>query len=205
MNGIPRLAAISLSLPAVSSAMSLDSTTHGPAMMNSGLSRPTSNPHSLIAASLRPKRNHHAAALRPVMSANPVSKCLPARQLHQRAHDRLRARRRRLVLTIFLCRAQKRREQRMSAARRRSKLGVELATDEPRILRQLDHLAQIFLHGAARDLQAGLDQPRQQFIVDLIAMTMPLVDGFTAVDALRQRAADQPRLLCAESHHADQS
>src|SRR5438477_9850452 len=34
-------------------------------------------------------------------------------------------------------------EQRMTAARIRRELGMELAAEEPRVLRQLDHLAQI--------------------------------------------------------------
>src|SRR6267142_2449958 len=48
MKGTPTAAAISLSLPAVSSAISLDSTTHGPAIKNRGRSRPTSKPQSFM-------------------------------------------------------------------------------------------------------------------------------------------------------------
>src|SRR6185436_6927128 len=48
MKGTPTAAVISLSLPAVSSAMSLDSTTHGPAMTNRGRSMPTSKPQRCI-------------------------------------------------------------------------------------------------------------------------------------------------------------
>src|SRR5262245_44058531 len=44
MKGMPRLLVISFSLPAVSSAIDWVSTTHGPAMRNSGRSRPTSKP-----------------------------------------------------------------------------------------------------------------------------------------------------------------
>src|SRR6478735_3236613 len=50
MNGTPSLAAISLSLPATSICSCSDSTTHGPAMRNSGRSTPTSNPHSFMPA-----------------------------------------------------------------------------------------------------------------------------------------------------------
>src|SRR5579859_633134 len=48
MNGMPSAAVISLSLPAVSIAICLDSTTQGPAMTNSGWSRPTSKPQSFM-------------------------------------------------------------------------------------------------------------------------------------------------------------
>src|SRR5581483_6747920 len=48
MNGTPALRAMSRNVPAVSSAIWRDSTTQGPAIRNSGLSRPTSNPQSLI-------------------------------------------------------------------------------------------------------------------------------------------------------------
>src|SRR5258708_13436828 len=42
---------ISLSVYAVSSAIWRDSTTHGPAIRNRGLSRPASNPHSFMLSS----------------------------------------------------------------------------------------------------------------------------------------------------------
>src|SRR3954470_21351268 len=48
MKGTPALRQISRSAPAVSRAICRDSTTQGPAIRNSGLSRPTSNPQSLI-------------------------------------------------------------------------------------------------------------------------------------------------------------
>src|SRR5882672_11501619 len=46
MNGMPSLPVISFSRPATSSCSSRDSTTHGPAMRKSGLSRPASKPQS---------------------------------------------------------------------------------------------------------------------------------------------------------------
>src|SRR5678816_4124709 len=50
MNGTPSAAAISLSLPATSICSCSDSTTHGPAMRNSGCSSPTSKPQSFMSA-----------------------------------------------------------------------------------------------------------------------------------------------------------
>src|SRR5262245_60530317 len=49
MNGTPSATVISFKRPATSICNCSDSTTHGPAIRNSGLSRPTSNPHSFIA------------------------------------------------------------------------------------------------------------------------------------------------------------
>src|SRR6266566_2335828 len=51
MNGTSSPLQISFSVDAVSSAMWRDSTTHGPAIRNRGLSRPTSKPQSFILSS----------------------------------------------------------------------------------------------------------------------------------------------------------
>ena len=68
-------------------------------------------------------------------------------------------------------------EQRMAAARIRRELGVELAAEEPRMLRQLDHLAQIAgglaLRPRADDKARGFDA-RQVMVVHLVAMAVAL-------------------------------
>src|SRR5690606_35601727 len=51
MKFIPSRPVISLSRPATSSCSCIDSITQGPAIRNSGWSRPASNPHSLIGSS----------------------------------------------------------------------------------------------------------------------------------------------------------
>src|SRR5207245_11192443 len=51
MNGTSSSLQISFSVDAVSSAIWRDSTTHGPAIRNRGLSRPTSKPQSFILSS----------------------------------------------------------------------------------------------------------------------------------------------------------
>src|SRR5258708_22299870 len=51
MNGMPSDAVISFRDSAVSIAMWRDSTTHGPAIRNRGLSRPTSKPQSFMLSS----------------------------------------------------------------------------------------------------------------------------------------------------------
>src|SRR3981081_543854 len=51
MNGTPSSLQISFSVDAVSSAIWRDSTTHGPAIRNKGLWRPTSTPQSFMLSS----------------------------------------------------------------------------------------------------------------------------------------------------------
>src|ERR1700716_3993265 len=102
MNGMPSDALISFRDSAVSIAMWRDSTTHGPAIRNRGLSRPTSKPQSFMLSS----------------------------------RDRGLG----LVLQSGL---DERGKERMAAARGRGEFRVELAADEPRMRRQLDHLAQV--------------------------------------------------------------
>src|SRR5256885_15318875 len=51
MNGTSSSLQISFSVDAVSSAIWRDSTTHGPAIRNKGLSRPTSKPQSFMLSS----------------------------------------------------------------------------------------------------------------------------------------------------------
>src|SRR6185369_15988482 len=112
MNGTPSLPVTSFSLPATSICSSRDSTTHGPAMRNSGRWRPTSNPQSFMLR--RPLsgscRDHREGTL----FACPVAQ--------GGRYERL--------------------EERMARARRGSELGVELHADEEGMSGQLHHLGQ---------------------------------------------------------------
>src|SRR6476659_1863576 len=68
-------------------------------------------------------------------------------------------------------------EQRMSAARIRRELGVELAPEEPWVVRQLDHFAQVagsHALGPCADRKAGGLDARQVMIVHFVAMPVPL-------------------------------
>src|SRR5665647_1946580 len=58
MKGTPRSAQICLSSPAVSSASWRDSTTQGPAMRKSGLSKPTWKPQSFISGDVLQASGH---------------------------------------------------------------------------------------------------------------------------------------------------
>src|SRR5467141_414730 len=123
MNGTPTAAAISLSLPAVSNANSLDSTTHGPAIKNSGRSRPTSKPQSFM--------SRDALDL-----------------------GRLRNRVGPLALAKIHGCADESGKQRMAVEGRGSKFGVELAADEPGMVRQFHHLRQVLARRARGNLVA---------------------------------------------------
>ena len=102
MNGTRSSAQISFNCPATSICSCSDSTTQGPAMRNSGRSRPTSKSHSLIG--VIPRRR--AAALRWRPMALPVGnggRTPPASNPHRsitRLGDELRPRARRLAVGL---------------------------------------------------------------------------------------------------------
>src|SRR3954470_12769592 len=145
MNGTPSLPVISFSLPATSIWSSRDSTTHGPAMRNSGRVRPTSNPQSFML--LRPTsgscRDHREWTLFP-------------RTMAQGGRD------------VSL-------EQRMAPARRGGELGVELHADEERVSGQLHDLGEVLGRGARRHPVAFCVELRHVDVVHLVAVTVPLV------------------------------
>src|SRR6185369_3806366 len=117
-------------------------------------------------------------------------------QLHLRALSY-----RHLLLPVRPCRLHEAGEQRMAVAWRRAELGVELAGDEERMRRQLDHLDQ----AVARE--AGETQPRvhhllQVAVVELVTVAVALLDQVRAVDLVRARAVRQAHFLRAEAHGA---
>src|SRR5437764_14665574 len=109
MTPIPSLTASSASAAPTRTLSSSDSTTHGPAMRNGLLS----------AANLGP----------------PAARPMSVRQLGQFARRRAAC----LELPVIDRGAHKPGEQRVGTQRPRLELGMELATDEPGILRQLAH------------------------------------------------------------------
>src|SRR5665213_790609 len=178
MNGTSSAAQISFSVPAVSSCNCIDSTTQGPAIRNSGRSRPTSNPHSFIGGS---NRGDELAD-------------------HRRGVGGTRA-------PPIECRAHEADEQRMPAARIGREFGVELAAEEPAMTRNLDHFAQVAGHIAFRICAhreaRGLDA-RQVVVVDLVAMAMAFGDDASAVNPVRKRAGQHVAGLRPQSHRAAQ-
>src|ERR1044072_3177220 len=128
MNGTPRLAAISLSSPAVSNASCPDSTTQGPAITKSGRSRPTSKPHNFMDG-LAPVRRffRFPEGTKPCL-------CDVLQAFRRRRVQQLRT-------GVIERSPHEGFEKGMPGARRRSEFGMELAAHEPRMVRELDHFA----------------------------------------------------------------
>src|SRR3990167_4739239 len=91
-------------------------------------------------------------------------------------------------------------EQRMTITRSRGELRVELASDEPWMIRCFHHFNQRTVTGATGDLEAGFNQLRQQVVVHFIAMTMALNDYILAVAGMYLRAGLQLAVLRAQAH-----
>src|SRR5262245_43212323 len=79
-------------------------------------------------------------------------------------------------------------EERMRLPRPRAEFRVELAGHEPGMVRQLDDLDQLLVRPDPRDPKPALHEGVEIVVVDLEAMTMPLLDRALAV-GLRCRAA----------------
>src|SRR4029453_19186603 len=98
-------------------------------------------------------------------------------------------------------------EQRMTATRVRREFRMELAAEEPRMLRQLDHFAQVAGDVALRpcaDGEARGLQPRQIMIVDFVAVPVTFGDAGRAVDAVRKRSWNDLARLRAQAHRTAQ-
>src|SRR6267142_5906307 len=76
-------------------------------------------------------------------------------------------------------------EERRRARRARLELGMELAGDEPGMVRELDDLDQPALLKRARHDEAGVDEPRPEVVVDLVAVPVALVDHRLAIGLAR--------------------
>src|SRR5712691_13396702 len=207
MNGTPASLQISLRTPAVSSASWRDSTTQGPAIRNNGLSRPTSNPQSFIHVPRRPhgrlrgripaKRGPCSALRRPRLSETGVCRGRPQIRKASCRDGSFR-----LAGLVLQGGFDESREKRMAGTRRRRKLGVELAADQPGMRRQLDHFAQLLALGDPGYAQALVLQPLHVLVVDFVAVAMALVDDIGAVDLARKAARLERRGLRAQAHRA---
>ena len=93
-------------------------------------------------------------------------------------------------------------EQRMRARGPRLQLGMELAADEPRMIRQLDDLDELAVGREAAQLHAVLDEQLAVLVRDFITMAMALAHLRLAVDLGGARAARQPARIRAEAHRA---
>src|SRR5450432_3236170 len=177
MNGTPSPAHISFNLPATSICNCSDSTTHGPAIRNRGLSSPASNPHRFM---VKVRLSGDELRARPhritTDSAVPLERGVDVGD-----------------------------EQWMAAARIRRELGVELTAEKPRMVTQLDHFAQVAGGGALRprtDREPGGFDSRQIVVVDLVAMAMALGNRRRAIDLVRKRSGHDLARLRSEAHGA---
>src|SRR5579864_3875564 len=98
-------------------------------------------------------------------------------------------------------RADEAREQRMAIAGRGGELRVELRSDEERMLRQLDYLDQL-IDRTPGEHHAFLLQGFEVIVVELVAMTVPLHNGVSAVYAMCLSAGLEQAFLGAEAHGA---
>src|SRR5437867_127895 len=92
------------------------------------------------------------------------------------------------------------RKQRMRASRPRLELRVELAPDEPRVLRVLDDLDELAVGAQAAEAQAMLHEQIAIAIGYLVAVPVALADLGNAVDLGRARTARETRWIGAEPH-----
>src|SRR5437879_7640362 len=88
----------------------------------------------------------------------------------------------------------------MPTARCRGEFRMVLAAEEPGMVRELHHLAQVLARGARRYFEPRCFEPRQIMVVDLVAMAMPLVHDLVLMDAIGQRVALHLARLRAQAH-----
>ena len=70
------------------------------------------------------------------------------------------------------------------------------------MVRHLDDLDQLIIPGTARNAQARIFNRLQQHVVDFVAVTMALSNGWFAIQLAHQAIFSQLALLCAEAHRA---
>src|SRR5581483_6183319 len=95
-------------------------------------------------------------------------------------------------------------EERRRPRRARLELGVELAGDEPRVVRQLDDLDEPALLERPGDDEPVVDELLAVVVVHLVAVPVPLVDHRLPVGLVRARAVGDLDRLRPEAHRASQ-
>src|SRR5262249_37308700 len=115
---------------------------------------------------------------------------LPAPAARSRAQrDARRVRRPRVAGRLVLVRrADERGKQRMRPRRLRLELGMELNREVPRMTRQLGDLHELSVWRSTRDAKPILGQRPLVQAIELVTVTMALVNQVGAVDALRERS-----------------
>ena len=77
---------------------------------------------------------------------------------------------------------------------------MELASHEPRMIRNFDDLDQLIIPGTARNAQTCIFNLFQQHVVDFVTVTMTLNNCRRIVQLANQAIVNQLALLCAETH-----
>src|SRR5438128_11449052 len=88
--------------------------------------------------------------------------------------------------------------------RLRPELRMELHGEVPRMSRQLRDLHELAVRRSARDAKAVLGERPLVQTVELVAVTVALVDEVAAVDALRERSGRELAGVAAQAHRAAQ-
>src|SRR3954471_9976047 len=105
---------------------------------------------------------------------------------------------------VLVARFDERGEQRVRARRLGLELRMELHRQVPRMAGQLGDLDELSIGRASGDAQPFLGERPLVEAVELVAVTMTLVNQPRAVDALRQRSGRQFAGVGAEAHRAAQ-
>lgn len=82
---------------------------------------------------------------------------------------------------------------------------MELASDEPWMVRCFNHFNQCAIPGTTGDFQTGFHDLRQQVVVHFVAMTVTLDDHVLAVATMNQGTRLQQAILRAQAHGAARS
>src|SRR5262245_12513720 len=106
------------------------------------------------------------------------------------------------VFFMLDCGANKSREERMRFERFGFELGMELAAEEPWMIRSLDDLDVILVGSASGDAKTRAGQNFFVVAIEFVAMTMAFADFGFAIRARGKRAGFELAGPCAEPHRA---
>src|SRR5581483_11342193 len=205
MNGTRSARATPATHSAILSACSSLSMTHGPAIRNS-------SPQPIFTLPTWKEFNtgftFHVSRFRGVSGATcnvkprnvkPLGPRRPQKLLHLRRMLRLLAR-----TSVLMGRLDKRREQRMRLQRLRLELGMELAAQEVRMVRDLHNLHVRPIRRRPRDLQPRGGQRLFVLAVELVTVPMTFADLLRAISLRRQRSRLQLARPRAQAHGSAQ-
>src|SRR5207253_5884012 len=91
-------------------------------------------------------------------------------------------------------------EQRMRRQRLRLEFRMELAAEEPRMIRQLNDFHEILVGRDARNDQTVFSQHLLELPIEFVSMTMPLGNDIRLVNSIGQRAGLQIRRIRSQPH-----